>query len=187
MKLAALMGADATSDTPALDPPITGMTADSRAVRPGYLFAALAGSRTDGARFIADAVAKGAAALLLGTEAAIVAPPGIAVVRSPEPRRALALAAARFHGHQPPAIVAVTGTNGKTSIAEFTRQIWAACGREAASLGTIGIVKPSGADYGGLTTPDPVALAATPARTGRRRHHPSGTRGIVARARSASA
>ncbi|MBS0240650.1 MAG: UDP-N-acetylmuramoyl-L-alanyl-D-glutamate--2,6-diaminopimelate ligase [Proteobacteria bacterium] len=161
MQLSALT-AEATNDTPALDPAITGLTADSRAVKPGYLFAALAGSRTDGSRFIADAIAKGAAAILIGARATFpAAPPGVAILRSSEPRRSLALMAARFHGAQPQVIVAVTGTNGKTSIAEFTRQIFAHCGRQAASLGTIGIVRPSGADYGGLTTPDPVALAAT--------------------------
>jgi UDP-N-acetylmuramyl tripeptide synthase len=69
--------------------------------------------------------------------------------------------AARFYARQPATIVAITGTNGKTSIAEFTRQILAACGHKAASLGTIGIVKPNGAVYGSLTTPDPVTLHRT--------------------------
>jgi UDP-N-acetylmuramoyl-L-alanyl-D-glutamate--2,6-diaminopimelate ligase len=161
LHLAQLTGPDAIIETAAPGPAITGLTADSRAVKPGWLFAALAGSRTDGARFIVDAVANGAAAVLLGSGAPADVPAGIAIVRAAEPRRALARMAARFHGRQPETIVAVTGTNGKTSVAEFTRQIFAMCGKQAASLGTIGIVKPSGADYGGLTTPDPVALAAT--------------------------
>lgn len=161
MQLSTLTGADADIAPGAGDLQIAGLTADSRAARPGFLFAAMAGSRTDGARFVADAVARGAAAVLLSAGAVADVPAGVAVVRAPEPRRALALMAARFYGRQPQSIVAVTGTNGKTSIAEFTRQILAACGREAASLGTIGIVRPSGADYGGLTTPDPVALAST--------------------------
>ncbi|MEZ5857008.1 MAG: UDP-N-acetylmuramoyl-L-alanyl-D-glutamate--2,6-diaminopimelate ligase [Hyphomicrobiaceae bacterium] len=148
-------------ETPDLDPEITGLTADSRKAASGFLFAALSGSRTDGARFIADAVAKGATAILLGPGVVPVVPEGVAIVRADEPRRTLALCAARFAGTQPATVVAVTGTNGKTSIAEFARQIFAACGRQAASLGTIGIVKPSGADYGGLTTPDPVALHQT--------------------------
>ena len=76
-------------------------------------------------------------------------------------RRALALAAAAFHPGQPGTIVAVTGTSGKTSVAAFCRQIWATLGRPAASLGTLGIVSPSGEDYGSLTTPDPVALHAS--------------------------
>ncbi len=161
VRLSALIASDATLETSDLDPEITGLTADSRQVEPGWLFAALAGSRTDGTRFIADAVAKGAVAVLLGPGVVPVMPEGVAIVRTEEPRRALARMAARQAGGQPDVVVAVTGTNGKTSIAEFARQIFTACGREAASLGTIGIVRSSGADYGGLTTPDPVALHRT--------------------------
>jgi UDP-N-acetylmuramoyl-L-alanyl-D-glutamate--2,6-diaminopimelate ligase len=140
---------------------VSGLTADSRRVQPGFLFAALAGSRANGAAFIADALSKGAKAILAETGSKITVPPGITLLRSGEPRRALAVLAARYFGPQPSRIVAVTGTNGKTSIAEFTRQIFAACGHAAASLGTLGIVKPDGAVYGSLTTPDPVTLAAT--------------------------
>ena len=140
---------------------VNAITADSRQVVPGTLFAALAGSKTDGSRFIADAIARGAVAVLVASGAPCVVPPGVAVLRADEPRRGLALMAARFYGRQPPTIVAVTGTNGKTSIAEFTRQIFAALGRKAASLGTIGLVKPDGAVYGSLTTPDPVTLHKT--------------------------
>jgi UDP-N-acetylmuramoyl-L-alanyl-D-glutamate--2,6-diaminopimelate ligase len=146
---------------------ITGLTADSRMAAPGALFVALAGTKADGAAFIADAVAKGSAAVVAAEGAAI--PPGLAapVIRVAEPRRTLALAAARFYRDQPKTIVAVTGTSGKTSVAEFTRQIFAALGRSAASLGTIGVVKPSGAVYGSLTTPDPVSLHATLAELAR--------------------
>ncbi len=140
---------------------ITGLTADSRAVQQGHLFAALAGARTDGARFIADAVAKGAVAVLVADSTAISVPAHIAVLRSPEPRRALAQMAARFYGPGPQTIVAVTGTSGKTSVAEFTRQIFAHLGHKSASLGTLGLIKPGGAAYGSLTTPDPVTLART--------------------------
>src|SRR5690606_677402 len=80
------------------------------------------------------------------------------VIRAPDARRALALMAARMYPGQPETAVAVTGTNGKTSVVEFTRQIFTALGRQAASLGTIGMVKPDGSRYGALTTPDPVAL-----------------------------
>src|SRR5204862_6875394 len=76
-------------------------------------------------------------------------------------RRALALAAARFHPRQPDVIAAVTGTSGKTSVAAFLRQIWQALGHAAASIGTIGVVSPKGEIYGSLTTPDPVALHRT--------------------------
>ena len=165
MQLEKLVGPEATLDGAnaglerRLD--ITGLTADSRAVRPGFLFAALAGSKTDGARFIADAVAKGAVAVLAGAAAAVAVPPGVAILRAAEPRQALAHMASRFYGPGPEVIVAVTGTSGKTSVAEFTRQIFAHLGHQAASLGTLGLIKPSGAVYGSLTTPDPVTLART--------------------------
>ncbi len=165
MKLNELLGPEIDAPPPGhADPEILGLTADSRAVKPGWLFAALAGTKVDGARFVADAAANGAAAILSkrGVLAAPTAP--ALLLTSAEPRRALAVMAARFHRMQPACTVAVTGTSGKTSVAEFTRQIFAALGHEAASLGTIGIVKPDGATYGGLTTPDPVALHETLAR-----------------------
>jgi UDP-N-acetylmuramoyl-L-alanyl-D-glutamate--2,6-diaminopimelate ligase len=140
---------------------IAGLTADSRMVKPGFLFAALAGSRTDGARFIADALAKGAVAILAAEGAAIDAPAHVPVLRAREPRRALALAAARHHSRQPAHMLAVTGTSGKTSVAEFTRQLLMLLGRSAASVGTIGLVRPDDAVYGSLTTPDPISLHAT--------------------------
>jgi UDP-N-acetylmuramoyl-L-alanyl-D-glutamate--2,6-diaminopimelate ligase len=151
-------GAGASIMTPPRgDPDITGLTSDSRAAKPGYLFAALAGSHTDGARFIADAVQNGAAAVLTSDRAAAAALSVPAIV-DPAPRRRLALLAARFHAPQPGTIAAVTGTNGKTSVAAFTRQIWARHGWRAASLGTIGIVGPDFEQPGSLTTPDPVVL-----------------------------
>ena len=123
----------------------------------GALFAALPGSRVDGEKFIPDALAAGAAAVLVG-ESANVGDIAVPVIRAADPRRALALMAARFYGRQPTTAVAVTGTSGKTSVAEFTRQIFAGLGHRAASLGTIGIVRPDGGVYGSLTTPDPVTL-----------------------------
>ncbi len=161
MQLTALLGPETSCEGDPSGVEITGLTPDSRVVRPGYLFAALAGSRADGARFVADAVARGAVAVLARPDAALPMPAGCVIIRAPEPRRSLALMAARYHGRQPETSVAITGTNGKTSIAEFTRQIFAACGRQAASLGTIGVVRPDGAVYGSLTTPDPVTLHAT--------------------------
>ena len=151
----------------ALDPALTGggsaeirgITADSRAVKPGFLFAALPGVRADGARFIADAVAAGAAAILApqGTEWPVQAP-ARPLLQSPDARRALALIAAAFHGAQPERVVAITGTNGKTSTADFFRQI---IGEHAASLGTLGLIAPGFSRGESLTTPDPVALHAT--------------------------
>ena len=161
MRISALIGSGATVESGSSDEDITGITADSRTVKPGWLFAALAGSRTDGSRFIADAVRKGAAAVLVAAGTEFAVPERVSVVRAEDPRRALAQMAARFYPRQPETIVAVTGTNGKTSVVEFTRQIFAACGRQAASLGTIGVVKPDGSVYGSLTTPDPVKLHET--------------------------
>jgi UDP-N-acetylmuramoyl-L-alanyl-D-glutamate--2,6-diaminopimelate ligase len=161
MKLHELLGPEVDVPPAHADPEIAGLTADSRQVRPGWLFAALPGSKADGARFIADAAANGAAAILAkrGTAVALQATP--VLLTSPEPRRALALLAARFHPGQPGTTVAVTGTSGKTSVADFTRQIFAALGHRAAALGTNGLVKPDGSVYGRLTTPDPVVLHRT--------------------------
>lgn len=139
---------------------VAGLSADSRRIAPGWLFAALGGAKTDGTRFVADAIANGAVAILAETGRALPDLP-VPVLRSDDPRRALSLMAARFTPGQPTTILAVTGTSGKTSVAEFTRQILAALGRESASLGTIGIARTSGVVYGALTTPDPVSLHAS--------------------------
>jgi UDP-N-acetylmuramoyl-L-alanyl-D-glutamate--2,6-diaminopimelate ligase len=154
-------GADSTVQgqaTPA-EIEIRGLTADSRAVEPGWLFAALPGSRADGSSFIGDSLARGAAAILLPADAPApqLARP-VALIRDSNPRRRLALLAARFHGRQPRFIAAVTGTNGKTSTADFARQLWSRLGHKAASLGTLGVVLPDRTITGALTTPDPVAL-----------------------------
>ena len=157
MRLAELTQGTGAEAQTSRDPEIAGLTADSRQVGPGFLFAALSGTRTDGSRFVAEAEAKGAAAVLAGLDTPIET--SLPVLRAADPRRALALVAARFHGPQPERVVAVTGTSGKTSIAAFTRQVWASAGRAAASVGTTGLVSPTRNEYGSLTTPDPVALA----------------------------
>jgi len=135
---------------------VTGLAFDSRVVKPGDLFFALSGSKTDGARFIDAAIAQGAVAIA-GDQ-----PPShpglVPFVRTSNPRRALALAAARFYPRQPATIAAVTGTSGKTSVAAFARQIWLSLGHASASIGTIGLVSPKRTIYGSLTTPDPIAL-----------------------------
>jgi UDP-N-acetylmuramoyl-L-alanyl-D-glutamate--2,6-diaminopimelate ligase len=136
---------------------IPGLTDDSRKVEPGMLFAALPGTKADGMAFVNEALRRGAAAILAGPGAdgsALSVP----LLRAIEPRRALALLAARFYAAQPKTIAAVTGTNGKTSAASFLRQIWAANGIDAASLGTIGIVTERGEAPLTHTTPDPVSL-----------------------------
>lgn len=152
-------GIAAENKVPDID--ITGLTADSRDVCPGFLFAALPGTNEDGRAYIDDAIAKGAVAVL--------APPavretdfggGVALLTDPAPRRTLALLAARFHQGQPDTIAAVTGTNGKTSVSHFVQQFWSLLGHSAAAVGTLGIVA-RGRDAGaGLTTPDPVKLHA---------------------------
>ncbi len=140
---------------------ITTVTADSRAVVPGAAFVALQGTKSDGLAFAADAVAKGAVAVVTEAEHVPGLPAHVARIRVADARRSLALAAAALFPRRPDTIVAVTGTSGKTSVADFTRQIFTACGREAASLGTIGVIRASGAVYGSLTTPDPVTLHRT--------------------------
>ncbi len=154
---------DSTQQALTMDPDISGLCADSRKIQPGNLFAALPGTQADGSAFIAEAVERGAVAVLAGKDAT----PGesaanIPVVTASNPRRAFSLMAARFHPRQPVHMAAVTGTNGKTSVAAFTRQIWECLDYEAASLGTLGLhtnVPTDGLDTdAGLTTPDPVAL-----------------------------
>ncbi len=136
---------------------ISGLSADSRLVRPGYLFAALAGWRADGARYIGDAIERGAVAVLASQKAELPALT-VPVLRAAEPRATFARMAARFFPRQPQTLVAVTGTAGKTSVAAFARQIWERDGRQAASIGTIGVIAPGRVEYGSLTTPDPVEL-----------------------------
>jgi len=138
---------------------LAGLTADSRRVGPRYLFAAFTGTKADGHAFIAEAVAKGAVAVLAEPGAQV--PGGAMLVADANPRRRFALMASAFFQRQPADIAAVTGTNGKTSTAEFTRQIWKILGRKSASIGTLGIIADGWDNPGGLTTPDPEALYAT--------------------------
>ncbi|MEC9367223.1 MAG: UDP-N-acetylmuramoyl-L-alanyl-D-glutamate--2,6-diaminopimelate ligase, partial [Pseudomonadota bacterium] len=158
MKLSQLAGSGQTLAGQAGEIEIRGLTADSREVRAGFLFAALPGTKLDGMAFAADALRQGAAAILVPQGRAAELPPGMPVIEAADPRRTLALMAARFHGPQPRVAVAVTGTNGKTSVASFVRQIWAGLGIAAASLGTTGIASPRGERGLKHTTPDPVTL-----------------------------
>jgi UDP-N-acetylmuramoyl-L-alanyl-D-glutamate--2,6-diaminopimelate ligase len=149
----------------ALPSDLRGITADSRAVEPGYLFAALPGSHADGRRFIPDALARGAVAVLAAQgPLPDQLPQGVELLQDPNPRRALALMAAAFFGAGPRTVAAVTGTNGKTSVAEFTRQLWRLLGLPAASVGTLGLVGDGVAIETGHTTPDPVSLYRNLAR-----------------------
>ena len=140
---------------------ITGITADSRKVKPGFLFAALQGVAKDGRDYIDGAIKMGAVAVMTDNR------PGewsVPAVKSVEARLALATAAAAFYSHQPATVAAVTGTNGKSSTVDFLRQIWANMGRKAASMGTLGAIGPSGSIDLGHTTPDPVMIHETLAK-----------------------
>ena len=156
MKLRDLFSNDALVEAQAEATAVSGLAVDSRLVKPGDLFFALAGANTDGVRFVDAAIASGAVAV-----AGDHLPEGgcrVPFVTTPNPRRALALAAAKFYPRQPATIAAVTGTSGKTSVAAFARQIWQQLGHASASIGTIGLVSPKRTVYGSLTTPDPIAL-----------------------------
>lgn len=159
MTLNDLFGPDAAVDAAYTGVAVSGLAIDSRAVKPGDVFVALAGAKADGAAFIAQAIANGAAAI-----AGDRVPPGdigVPFAYLENSRQAVAHAAARLYPRQPPIVAAVTGTSGKTSVAAFTRQIWRHLGFEAASIGTIGLVTPRREEYGSLTTPDPIALHRT--------------------------
>jgi UDP-N-acetylmuramoyl-L-alanyl-D-glutamate--2,6-diaminopimelate ligase len=155
MRLHDLFSDDVVMDGAAGTTTVTGVAMDSRKVKAGDVFFALAGSKTDGTRFIDQAIASGAVAVVGDHAPDNFRGPFVTVSN---PRRALAFAAARFYPRQPATIAAVTGTSGKTSVAAFTRQIWQRLGFESASIGTIGLVSPRRTVYGSLTTPDPIAL-----------------------------
>ncbi len=155
---ASLLQSRPSSDIAALE--IAGLTEDSRKVAPGTLFFAMPGSKADGLSFAGQAVAAGAAAIVADRKPDT--DPGVPVLVARAAfggtRAVLAHAAAAFYPRQPGTIVAITGTSGKTSVSVFTRQLWHALGVPGASLGTIGTVTHKGAQYGSLTTPDPVEL-----------------------------
>lgn len=138
--------------------PIGGLTVDSRRVSSGDLFVALPGANYDGRDYIAQAIKRGASAILTTPGSSLSIEGILPIIEDPNPRKLYAEMAARFCGQQPRVQVAVTGTNGKTSVAEFTRQIWNQLGAPAASVGTLGVSSDTLAIDGGLTTPDPMAL-----------------------------
>jgi UDP-N-acetylmuramoyl-L-alanyl-D-glutamate--2,6-diaminopimelate ligase len=156
MKLADLPLEGARFDPRFAELEFGGIAADSRKVKPGDLFVAVPGTKSDGLSFVPQVLSAGAVAVM--AERAPVLPTQVAFIQVANARHALALVAAAFFPRQPKTIAAVTGTSGKTSVAAFTRQIWAALGLKAASIGTIGMVSPKGETYGSLTTPDPVEL-----------------------------
>ena len=167
MRLCDLLSGEERLENAGADIDITSLTADSRMVSAGTLFAALPGSNVDGARFVPAAVSAGAVAVLASGAADLSVPPGVALIRSDDPRRSWSRISAMAYAPQPEHVVAVTGTNGKTSVAVFLSQIWSALGHPAASIGTLGVVcergnrtvaPPEGVPDVKLTSPDPVVL-----------------------------
>ncbi|NLR70695.1 UDP-N-acetylmuramoyl-L-alanyl-D-glutamate--2,6-diaminopimelate ligase [Novosphingobium sp. ERN07] len=134
---------------------VTGFAIDHRKVAPGTVFGAFPGVRFNGEDFIADAVKAGAVAVVARPEARVE---GAVHVAAAEPRQAFAALAAQFFQPVPETVVAVTGTNGKTSTVEMTRQIWRMAGRSAASIGTLGVTTADESVSTGLTTPDIVTF-----------------------------
>ena len=151
-RLAAEAGMSFSGDGSA---PVTGFAIDHRKVAPGTVFGAFRGTQVNGEHFIPAAVAAGAVAVVARPEAVVA---GAAHIADPEPRRAFARLAARFFQPVPETIVAVTGTNGKTSTVEMTRQLWRMAGERAASIGTLGVTTPQESVSTGLTTPDIVTF-----------------------------
>lgn len=167
MRLTDLLSEMMNIDPIMRDTEISGLTADSRQVRPGYLFAALPSasenSGTDGRDFIKDALARGAVAILAPDGTRIERDDATApcLITDQNPRWRLAQFASWFYGKQPRTVVGITGTNGKSSVAGFTRQIWARLGHNSASMGTLGLDAEGFAPGPSLTTPDPVTLHET--------------------------
>lgn len=155
MKLSALMGSDGQDS-----PVVTGFAIDHRKVAPGTIFGAFRGEKFNGEDFIPDAIAAGAIAIVSRPEAIVEGAPRIA---DEEPRRAFAQLAARFFAPFPDISVAVTGTNGKTSTVELTRQLWRMAGQNAASIGTLGVTTADEQVKTGLTTPDIVTFLSNAA------------------------
>jgi UDP-N-acetylmuramoyl-L-alanyl-D-glutamate--2,6-diaminopimelate ligase len=156
MKLGDLLGL--SPDHPNAQLEISGLSSDSRKTKSGDLFAALTGTLSDGRSFVDQAVKAGAVAILAEPG---VADAGVPIIEVENARAALSVAAARFYPRQPAQIVAITGTNGKSSTVDFLRQIWTFAGHAAASVGTLGAIGPKGRIDLGFTTPDPISLHAT--------------------------
>jgi UDP-N-acetylmuramoyl-L-alanyl-D-glutamate--2,6-diaminopimelate ligase len=159
MQLSELLGSN--GDVTGIE--IKGLAFDSRAVEPGYLFAAFPGDKADGRDFIPQALERGAVVVLSGPvrgDGGAVDTGNAVHLVDDNPRRCFAKIAARYYGRQPATIAAVTGTNGKSSVVSFVRQLWQALGIKAASIGTLGIEGDGASAEGGLTTPDPLTLHA---------------------------
>lgn len=157
MRLADLMQRAGFAPDGASEVSVTGFAIDHRKVAPGTVFGAFQGAAFNGEDFIAAAIDAGAVAIVARPEAKV---DGALHIADPEPRLTFARLAAGFYAPAPATIVAVTGTNGKTSCVEMTRQIWRMAGERAASIGTLGVTTPDGSVATGLTTPDIVTFLA---------------------------
>ena len=155
MKLGALIKQAGLAIEAGADMSVTGFAIDHRKVAPGTVFGAFRGAKFNAEDFIPAAIEAGAVAVIASPEAAVE---GALHIASDEPRQTFALMAAGFFTPVPETVVAVTGTNGKTSVSEMTRQIWRMCGERAASIGTLGVTTPDGSVSTGLTTPDIVTF-----------------------------
>ena len=146
---------------------VKGITADSRLVEKGFIFVGIPGAKVDGADFVPKALEQGAILAIISDQSKLprdFKTSGKPIFRLQDPHLALANLAGAFYDVSLQTVAAVTGTNGKTSIASFLRQIWSLSGECAANIGTIGIDGPNGSSYGGLTTPDPVGLMKSVAK-----------------------
>ncbi|MBS1101806.1 UDP-N-acetylmuramoyl-L-alanyl-D-glutamate--2,6-diaminopimelate ligase [Gluconobacter sp. Dm-62] len=161
MRLSQLFALCGTSQSLTDDPDILAVTADSRRVGPGTLFFALRGVKQDGSAFITQAISQGAAAVIVDHD--IARPTAtLPVIMRPDAKKLLARMAFILAGPQPSCIAAITGTNGKSSTADFLRQLWILQGKRAASLGTLGLISDTDVPAPpSLTTPDPVSLSQT--------------------------
>lgn len=155
MKLSALLGHPVDRDVE-----VTGLAIDSRKVMPGNLFAAFAGAKADGAQFISAAIEKGACAILAAPDAVVDTAKALHV-SAENPRARMADLAALFFARQPALCVAVTGTNGKTSTVDMARQLWTRLGRNAASIGTLGVITSTLVQETGMTSPDVISFQQT--------------------------
>jgi UDP-N-acetylmuramoyl-L-alanyl-D-glutamate--2,6-diaminopimelate ligase len=146
---------------PGASNPVAGLAFDSRKVGSGIVFVAVPGAKADGIVFASQAAKAGAVAVVGASDRPADLDPAVAYIQVADARRSLALAAARLYPRQPERVVAVTGTSGKSSVADFVRQLFAGIGYKSASLGTLGVITSDGAAYGSLTTPDPISLHQT--------------------------
>lgn len=155
MKLGGLLGSEADEG-----PTVTGFAIDHRKVAPGTIFGAFRGAQFNGEDFIPAAIEAGAIAIVSRPEAQV---DGVPRISDEEPRRAFAQLAAKFFAPFPEISIAVTGTNGKTSTVELTRQLWRMDGHNAASIGTLGVTTADDQTKTGLTTPDIVTFLSNAA------------------------